>query len=150
MSPQKDQWRTSSGNFVEVTIQTPTSTTSSCYTDDCAICRLRLLSHPAETLELLSFFRRLDEALADTFPAKHAQHAERLSGADFIEHHPSLESLPVDPESEYSPDPAQRVPVALCPCKHTFHRECIRQWTEIRATCPLCRAKVGWNPWSGR
>ncbi|KAJ3644524.1 hypothetical protein Zmor_022249 [Zophobas morio] len=24
-------------------------------------------------------------------------------------------------------------------CRHTFHKKCISQWTEVSKTCPVCR-----------
>lgn len=32
-------------------------------------------------------------------------------------------------------------PVQL-PCSHVFGRECIRQWTNLHNTCPICRANI--------
>ena len=28
------------------------------------------------------------------------------------------------------------------PCKHIFHRECIKQWFKSNHTCPVCRADI--------
>lgn len=30
----------------------------------------------------------------------------------------------------------------VLPCKHTFHDECIRTWTNTNRTCPLCRLSL--------
>ena len=27
-------------------------------------------------------------------------------------------------------------------CKHIFHRACLRTWTEINNTCPICRSLI--------
>ena len=27
-------------------------------------------------------------------------------------------------------------------CGHTFHKTCIRRWSSIKDTCPICRAKI--------
>ena len=24
-------------------------------------------------------------------------------------------------------------------CSHSYHRECLKQWVEVKSTCPLCR-----------
>ncbi|MDP2815150.1 MAG: RING finger domain-containing protein, partial [Rectinemataceae bacterium] len=36
---------------------------------------------------------------------------------------------------------ADEIQVVL-PCQHIFHRECIEQWVQQSATCPLCRASL--------
>ena len=28
------------------------------------------------------------------------------------------------------------------PCKHTFHKECIKQWFKMKNTCPYCRTNI--------
>ena len=30
----------------------------------------------------------------------------------------------------------------VLPCKHNFHDECIRTWTNVNRTCPLCRLSL--------
>jgi len=30
----------------------------------------------------------------------------------------------------------------LLPCEHKFHSNCIQQWVEVNATCPLCRSSL--------
>mmetsp|Transcript_62686 Transcript_62686/g.123945 ORF Transcript_62686/g.123945 Transcript_62686/m.123945 type:complete len:161 (-) Transcript_62686:323-805(-) len=31
------------------------------------------------------------------------------------------------------------------PCNHAFHADCLSQWFEVDATCPLCRSLCGIN-----
>ena len=35
--------------------------------------------------------------------------------------------------------------VCNIPCKHTFHRSCIKTWCEHKLTCPLCKTKLPIN-----
>lgn len=28
------------------------------------------------------------------------------------------------------------------PCKHLFHKKCIKEWIKIKKICPLCRKKI--------
>lgn len=32
--------------------------------------------------------------------------------------------------------------VATTPCDHTFHRECLQRWLEVKMECPTCRAPL--------
>uniref|UniRef100_UPI00358E9829 RING finger protein 24-like isoform X2 n=1 Tax=Myxine glutinosa TaxID=7769 RepID=UPI00358E9829 len=32
--------------------------------------------------------------------------------------------------------------LAVCPCKHAFHRKCLVKWLEIRNSCPMCNKAV--------
>ncbi|XP_032806451.1 RING finger protein 24-like isoform X2 [Petromyzon marinus] len=32
--------------------------------------------------------------------------------------------------------------LAVCPCKHAFHRKCLVKWLEIRNACPMCNKPV--------
>ncbi|XP_064629935.1 RING finger protein 24-like isoform X2 [Lineus longissimus] len=32
--------------------------------------------------------------------------------------------------------------VALCPCGHSFHKQCLVQWLEQKNSCPMCKASV--------
>jgi hypothetical protein len=34
----------------------------------------------------------------------------------------------------------EKIYVLPCSEKHVFHGQCLRQWTRIKTTCPLCRA----------
>jgi hypothetical protein len=36
----------------------------------------------------------------------------------------------------------QKVIILKCSDKHVFHENCIKEWTAIRKTCPICRAKI--------
>jgi len=31
----------------------------------------------------------------------------------------------------------------VLPCKHNFHDACLRQWTNVNSSCPLCRLHLG-------
>ena len=30
----------------------------------------------------------------------------------------------------------------MTPCDHVFHRECLRQWMDIKMECPVCRRPI--------
>ena len=32
--------------------------------------------------------------------------------------------------------------IAQTKCKHLFHRKCLRQWLEMKTTCPLCTTQL--------
>ena len=36
--------------------------------------------------------------------------------------------------------------IQISSCKHSFHRECLRDWTERKLTCPMCRDDIGRKP----
>lgn len=47
---------------------------------------------------------------------------------------------------EVNVEAEDRDEVAKSPCSHLFHVDCLRNWSRVNKTCPLCRAPL--PPWA--
>ena len=32
--------------------------------------------------------------------------------------------------------------VVLCPCKHCYHKHCIKEWLKLKNSCPMCKLNI--------
>jgi hypothetical protein len=105
----------------------------------------------------------LDESSDDRSPTPLRQHqtaettrnrykGSRLNqqGSGMIEDH-SLQSLNAGAASAptlecsicYEPiDVRNRLKYMLAPCNHLFHKDCLRQWMDVKMECPVCRHEL--------
>jgi len=71
--------------------------------------------------------------------------AKRLSRADVTSKIDSLypEMKVTDCDDNDCPICWEEMPVAsVLPCKHRFHRDCLRDWVKDQGTCPTCRHPI--------
>ncbi|GAA5998479.1 uncharacterized protein JCM10292_002726 [Rhodotorula paludigena] len=53
-----------------------------------------------------------------------------------------VQLLPTKLELEAGQGDAVRAQCAVTPCAHVVHTECLEQWMQVRAVCPVCRASL--------